>query len=170
MDKYLIDRTIAKLDQELYIHFFPDEKETATLAPEGSAAIYLKEDLGAILTQAKEDGNYEEAYNYILCEIRKTMCNNEIMEALDPVGHTGLKLIGREAEIRSDFDTALKNCKTGTELSYPLHFGFREEDIKKLAQLHKSGKYREKIEDLLQDCNFHTECSDFSSGLYEKYI
>lgn len=44
-------------------------------------------------------------------------------------------------------------------------------DLADLALLHKTNKnLREKIEYILTDCNFHSECSDFSSGLYQTYI
>lgn len=43
---------------------------------------------------------------------------------------------------------------------------FTKNDIKELAKLHESGKYREKIEDLLEDCNFHSLNSYFQAGDY----
>lgn len=53
-----------------------------------------------------------------------------------------------------------------------LDFGFSEEDISELAKLHRDGddKVRSYIEDLLEDCNFHRECSDFSEQKYAPYI
>ena len=72
--------------------------------------------------------------------------------------------------IRSNFAEYLAKVKNGTELSYPLGFAFSERDISELAKLHKSNKFRKKIEDLLTDCNFHTECSDFENKNYSKYI
>ena len=84
-----------------------------------------------------------------------------------------------EKEIRADFKKALdtvKKSKYGdywdvSPISKALDFGFSDEDIKNLAILHRNEpKYRSKISDLLQDCNFHTENADFEAGRYEKYI
>lgn len=78
--------------------------------------------------------------------------------------------IAKDIEIRSDFATALKNCKRGTDLSHPLNWAFSSRDISILAKLHKSNKYRKKIEDLLTDCNFHYECGEFMQGNYAEFI
>lgn len=78
--------------------------------------------------------------------------------------------IAKDIEIRSDFATALKNCKRGTDLSNPLCYAFSSRDISNLAILHKSNKYRKKIEDLLEDCNFHYECGEFMQGNYAEFI
>ena len=81
-------------------------------------------------------------------------------------------------EIRADFKKALDTVKKDLygnwdvgELSQALSFGFSDEDIKNLAILHRDEpEYRSKISDLLQDCNFHTENTDFEAGRYDKYI
>jgi len=75
------------------------------------------------------------------------------------------------AEIRSDWEKALSSVDKGYELSGPIGYGFSERDIKNLAILHRDkAKLREKIEELLEDCNFHQETDDFSNGKYDKYI
>lgn len=170
MDSLTLDRIIAKLDQDIWNHFYPEQKESGKLVPKGAGVLWLRQDLQAILIDAKEKGSYEEAYNYILIKINETHCVNEIFEALDPVDHKGLNQIVKGVMIRTDFAEALRNCKKGSDLSYPLDFGFSKKDIQKLAALHKAGKFRRKIDDLLTDCNFHSECSDFSSGQYEAYL
>ena len=76
----------------------------------------------------------------------------------------------KKAEIRRDFDSALRSVKHGTELSRLLDWSFREEDITELARLHKEGKHRKKIEDLLTDCNFHYECGQLCAGEYEEFL
>lgn len=75
----------------------------------------------------------------------------------------------REAEIRLDFASALRSVKDGTDLSYPLGWGFGKDDLMALMALHKSNKFRRKIEDLLEDCNFHTECGLLSEKQYEEF-
>ena len=75
----------------------------------------------------------------------------------------------KEAEIRLDFASALRSVKRGTELSYPLGWGFDRDDLMALMKLHRSNKFRRKIEDLLEDCNFHTECGLLSEKNYEEF-
>ena len=76
-----------------------------------------------------------------------------------------------EAIIREDWESALGNYSVN-ELASKIGFGFKDEDISKLAELHKSGNDTMKfhIEALLDDCNFHSESSDFEKGRYDSYI
>jgi hypothetical protein len=76
-----------------------------------------------------------------------------------------------EAIIREDWESALENYSVN-ELASKIGFGFKDEDISKLAELHKSGNDTMKfhIEALLDDCNFHSESSDFEKGRYDSYI
>ena len=89
---------------------------------------------------------------------------------IDEMGIVDYKKIFASIDIRLDFDKAFSSVKDGCDLSYPLGFGFTPEDIKNLALLHKAGKHRKKIEDLLEDCNFHQECGAFAAGDYDDYI
>lgn len=93
-------------------------------------------------------------------------------EEIEYIQKTGMSIEHsyRAAEIRKDWNKAFESVKEGKQLSALIGFGFSDSDIRELARLHKANKYRNKIEDLLEDCNFHTECSDFSSKNYEKYI
>lgn len=77
----------------------------------------------------------------------------------------------RDIEIRKDFATALENVENGYELSYPLSYGLSRYDVSNLAILHRDREdLRDKIYDLLEDCNFHSENFDFEQGNYDKYI
>ncbi len=76
-------------------------------------------------------------------------------------------------EIRKDFAKAFDRVEYGFSLSSTLDWGFSNEDIKNLAILHRDdteGKYRTKIEDLLEDCNFHTENEMLQNGEYDELI
>lgn len=78
-----------------------------------------------------------------------------------------------DAKIRLDFANALRNVKHGEALSGKLEWGFAPDDLMELMKLHKSNKFRKKIEDLLTDCNFHSECDLLSGRKYdefEKYV
>lgn len=70
------------------------------------------------------------------------------------------------AKVRRDWDSALSGVEKGYMLSSTIGWGFTKNDIKELAKLHESGKYREKIEDLLEDCNYHSLNSYFQAGDY----
>ena len=76
----------------------------------------------------------------------------------------------RSAEVRKDWRKALRSVKCGESLSGAIGYGFFRSDIATLARLHKANRFRRKIEDLLSDCNFHTESADFADGRYEKYL
>lgn len=77
----------------------------------------------------------------------------------------------KEALIRSDFGSALAKTDDGRNLSHFLRFSFRDKDIQSLAEIHKTKPdLKQKIEKLLTDCNFHTECTDFCAGHYDKYL
>lgn len=94
--------------------------------------------------------------------------NTQINEFLNSINWSS---IIKTADIRLDFKSALENVEHGYDLSEILHYGFNDEDIHNLAIIHKDNpELREKIEDLLEDCNFHTECSDFNDGNYDDYI
>ena len=75
-----------------------------------------------------------------------------------------------EKEIRENWESALEQVKDGTDLSSKIGYGFSDKDITELAKLHKANKFREKIEDLLTDCNFHYECGQFANGEYEEFL
>ena len=75
----------------------------------------------------------------------------------------------RRAEVRKDFATALRGVKNGAALSGILGWAFSDEDLKQLARLHKSNRFRKKIEELLTDCNFHSECALMSSKRYSEF-
>ena len=96
-------------------------------------------------------------------------CNDEkCPESLKDDANEYLK----EQEIRKDFRKAINSVNKGTSLSSKLHYSFSPIDMYNLAMIHKNGtdKQREKIEDLLEDCNFHSFNSDLSNGRYDIYI
>lgn len=79
----------------------------------------------------------------------------------------------RNAEIKLDFLTALKSVRNGADISGAIDYNFDIEDLMNLMQLHKSNKCRKKIEDLLENCNYHGESGLLSERKYdefEKYV
>ena len=71
-------------------------------------------------------------------------------------------------DIRLDWDYALEHGDVGY-ISSSIGWGFTIQDLLVLGALHKAGRHRDKIIDLLEDCNFHTECSLLYDGNYDKY-
>lgn len=76
----------------------------------------------------------------------------------------------KNASIRRNFAAAFEKVKHGCDLSGILGYGFSNGDLTNLAILHKENQYRDKIEDLLTDCNFHEECEMMSSGDYSMWL
>ena len=74
-----------------------------------------------------------------------------------------------DINVRLDWFQALDMVDTGEELSGPIQWGFSMQDLIVLGALHKAGHFREKIEDLLEDCNLHTYCSLLNEAEYDKY-
>lgn len=90
-------------------------------------------------------------------------------------------VIKKKLEIVSDWRAALdKVVEGGSEFHSienifdALEYGLSKNDIKELAIIHKEeaegSKLRDVIEILLEELNFHSECSDFASGNYDEYL
>ena len=76
----------------------------------------------------------------------------------------------KEHEVRENWDEALTRSENGElALSAVIHWGFYPQDLLELCRLHEEGKHRDSIVDLLEDCNFHTECKLIYEGKYEEY-
>jgi len=71
-----------------------------------------------------------------------------------------------EEEICEDWEKALETM-TYSDISRTIRWGFSLEDLRELMRLHREDIQREKIEDLLEDCNFHTFCGCLSEDDYD---
>lgn len=125
------------------------------------AYMWLENDISTILSKAE---NMEETFDEICGLLKESFAYNDINEIIS------LQTAYKRAEIRKDFATALRNVKNGSALSGVLGYSFSNEDIVNLAKLHKANKFRKKIENLLEDCNFHYECSLMISKDYSKWL
>jgi len=74
------------------------------------------------------------------------------------------------AKIRNDWETALRNTKDVHDINRTLQWSFSDKDIAVLARLHKSNKFRKKIEDMLTDANYHEESGEFADKNYDDYL
>lgn len=76
-----------------------------------------------------------------------------------------------EQEVRCNWSEALKRWEKGEfALSGIIGWGFYSQDLLVLGILHKENKYRDSIEYLLEDCNFHYECSLLNAQEYDEYF
>ena len=70
-----------------------------------------------------------------------------------------------EDEIREDWGKALSSLPYD-KIAAKIEWGFSDADLQELMELHRQNKHREKIEDLLDDCNFHYESGEWHDGNY----
>lgn len=74
-----------------------------------------------------------------------------------------------EQEVRLNWDEALTRWENGEfALSGIIGWGFFPQDLMVLCCLHEAGKHQDSIVDLLEDCNFHTECGLLDDGKYDE--
>ena len=123
--------------------------------------LHLAADIDNILSRAED---LEKELENIYRIIREKASHEEILRLIS------MDEILECVKIRRDWPSALRSVRKGRDLSHLIGYGFRDEDIKELARLHKAKKFRKKIESLLEDCNFHKECGDFSEGNYDEYL
>lgn len=153
-------RTLLELDKQLFIHFHPAEKlEELNFSDSALALRYIVEDLDSLLVDFAE----EEVLEFYKKAAKDLAIASEVYVPC-------FEEARKSAMIRKDWATALRRAKKGTDLSHKIRYALSKADIKELAKLHLSNKFRRKIEDLLEDCNFHAENSDFIDGKYENYL
>ena len=133
----------------------------------------------------RNDLNLNQALNVLQVDIAGALERADDMQAArdvidDIIDHTdnpavirqyvSIDAAWRDAEIRRDWASALRAVKHGEDLSHDIDWAFSPRDIKNLAKLHKANRFRKKIENLLDDCNFHTEAALMSSHQYDKLL
>lgn len=167
IDSKEIERANLSLaDKEICRKFLPhlteaQKNEGIPASYTGMPEMYVHYTIEAAFTHADDLDATQNAIYDILDENDipyETICRIDVPSAR------------KSSEIRKDWSAALRSVKKGYELSGPIDYGFSKDDIRALAKLHKQNRFRKKIEDLLEDCNFHTECADFSDGEYDKYL
>ena len=153
---------IARIDVKLWESFISTPSDATFDMIEQNAAPFLKGDLVYLLCSPELDWDCVwEKYNNLISD---SPFKSQIEK------HINLDSVLEEVVIRRDFATALKNVRDVSALSWKLGYGFNTIDIKNLAELHRSGKFRKKIEDLLTDCNFHYEAGKFAAHEYDEFL
>lgn len=155
-----LSKVLLDLDNEITAHF----NLTLTVAPnENVAAMWLNADIPYILLK-QEEGDREKAEEYIKAKIDATGRATEIYKVIN------WNSIKEKVKIRSDFASALRKVKNGAELAGRLGWSFSDDDLRQLTALHRKNRFRQKIEDLLTDANFHSECILLQDRKYDELL
>ena len=148
--------------EDKYIYTI-DEQQRINEQLKTIADMVLESDLETIFARAEYRERTEEISEYFRSEFVDNERDYELKKQFQEIYDKALDA----AMIRRDLAAALRSVRKGTALSYRLGFGFSNDDLRNLMKLHKANKFRRKIEDLLEDCNFHTECGLLASREYE---
>lgn len=145
---------------------------------------WLKNDVIYLISLAcsekeKQDALLEEINSWIKEQLGTNVYSKICMSEFS------LEKIKRHLEVQSDWEKAIDDVEEYREEDYKgiykvgyiasaMDFGLSEDNLSQLALIHKNApegsKRRAVIEQLLEDINYHTENSDFSSGNYDRYI
>lgn len=126
--------------------------------PKQLASVWLHNDIVSILFDEEIDA--EQRLQEIITIINESDYGSEILKLIN------INELRKEVKIRRNWPETLKKVKVGSELSGKIGYSLSAADLKKLALLHQSNKYRKKIEDLLTDCNFHYAAAQFANQQY----
>ena len=149
---------IEQYYRTLWKRYWP---ETTYQTPAGRIECHVAADIEGIALSSE---NPEETLERFRKEILALEDGGKILYALNWTN------IEKSFAIRRDFASALRNVKEGRKLAPDLGWSFYDRDIVELAKLHKAGKFRKKIEDLLEDCNFHYECGLLAAKEYDELL
>lgn len=153
---------LHEIDNELAKRYL--KIESPNCPPDYRAILWLESDIAYILSM--QDDIYETAN-----EIRMFIKESYGKESLDRIDFDNVII---KAIIKHDWEKALEHCVDVSDIASIVGFGFSDYDISNLAKLHKRSAakeyMRERIEHLLDYCNFHYESGEFANGNYDKYI
>ena len=147
-----------RIDNEIWQIYSPGDDEICDFGLPHRAIHNLKADIETILLYRPD------LEKLIMEKINKSSCYKVLLKLLN------IEEIKESVTVRRDWETALRSSETVSSLSSKIGYAFYDRDIKKLAELHKRGKFRKKIERLLENCNFHKECGDLAEGSYNEYL
>lgn len=141
-------------------------------------SLWIKNDTVFYLRNKKEEERESELDTIVFWlkkQLGASLYQKISTEAFD------VDIIKKKLYIVNDWKATLdKVVKEGGELydmsviSFVLDYSLSMSDMKELATIHKKeakgSKLRDVIEVLLEELNFHSECSDFASGNYDEYL
>ena len=155
-----IEREVFRIDNMLCRKYFGVSPELPEDRLE-MAISWLTDDIECILMNLSDEEESKRLKD-ITDIISRSDYGAEILDGVD------VRRIVRSIEIRKDFDKALAETNDIEALAKTLDCSMTREDVVDLAELHANGKYRKKIEDLLDACNFHKERELLSEEKYDE--
>lgn len=75
-----------------------------------------------------------------------------------------------KTKIHTNWAETLESAEDISMLCAAIGFGFTKDDLRELVALHQAGKYQEKIEALLVECNFISFCYCLMNKEYAEAI
>lgn len=159
-DEEICSEILDKMSRNLYANFIPEVTPNWDTPQNVGVALYcLEGDIEEILMKEKSDIEHIKMY----------MLDKEygklILEDVD------LKKIEKSANTRKNFLEMLDHSEHGWELSKIIHYSMSNTDLARLALIHRDNPHiRKKVEELLEDCNFHYECGFLAKGDYSTLI
>lgn len=154
-------RSVCQVTQEIGKRFYGGEWPMRNDIAIHQALYILQVDIAGALERAED-------MQAVRNEINEIIDHTDAPEAIRK--YVSLDAAWRDAEIRRDWASALRSVRHGEDLSHEIDWAFSTRDIKNLAKLHKANRFRKKIEDLLEDCNFHREAVLMCSHQYDKFL
>lgn len=146
---------------------------------------WLKNDVIYLISLTYSEREQQDAFLEEINSWIKEQMGRTNVYSMNCMSNFSLEKIKQHLEIQSDWEKAIDDVEECSEEEYKgiykvgyiasaMDFGLSEESLSKLALIHKNApknsKRRAVIEQLLEDINYHSENSDFSSGNYERYI
>lgn len=128
-------------------------------------------DIREFITSEKYTGFTKKGVNISLEKISPLLDVLSAVETDDKIAKmiADLKAVEDE-EVARDWQTLLSKKSVG-KISAEINYSMNRKDIEELADLYQSGKYQDKILEVLEDINYHREYGFFSEedfdGLYD---
>lgn len=149
---------IKDLDLAIWKKYHPDYKEESE--PElYQASMWLNADVAEIMIE------FPESENDIISIVKASKHGEKILS-----DYLHMDSVKTEVDVKTDFLSALRSVKDGSDLSSDIGWRLSDRDLSELAKLHKANKCRRKIEELLTNCNFHYECGKFANKEYDEFL
>ncbi len=154
---------LYRLDDLLWGLYYPNGKNCIAERQPSTILDWFTYHIEYILLDP--NNNFVDSKSNIINIVGASKYKNEIISE-----YIDLDAIMRDVNLRLDYENAFEKVEFGGTLAAYLTCTIMRFDLYRLAILHKSNKYRDKIEDFLIACNLHNQCQSFINGNYEGYI
>lgn len=161
-----VARVMVRLDDKLWNMYCPDNPGSTSGRTLENAHVWLQNDIKSILADSED---VREMADQICAVIRKEYYGQEVLSRYIHMDRLQEEVNERN-EVVGDFPAALKRVRYGYQLSPALRYCFSKDELIELGDLHRSGRFRKKIEELLTDCNFHSECGFLAKKRYSEFV